>query len=79
MSKPSPSYRRVIEKVAYDMGAITVEWLASMKHQRFKVTMPDGGTAICGVSKGTRNDDYKVKGWARQNINRALRQQTLEE
>jgi hypothetical protein len=62
--------RRVAERAALACGALSVSWEPHSKHDIGRALMPSGVIARLTVSKGLI-DDYKIKGWTRQQINRA--------
>jgi hypothetical protein len=63
--------RRVAERAAFDCGALSVAWENHRNHDIGLALMPSGVVARLTVSKGRSVDDYKIKGWTRQQINRA--------
>lgn len=66
-------HTRAIEQVADEYGA-TVRWQdGRQKHANYTLVLPDGTIIRAAVSQGLRNDSYKIKTWARQNIRRALK------
>ena len=64
--------RRAVEEAARSMGATSVDWENGKTHIRVRATLADGKIAVFSVSR-TVIDPYKLKGWTRQHINRALR------
>jgi hypothetical protein len=63
---------RVATKAALDLGAISVSWEETRRHCIGTALMPCGVKARLTVSQGPI-DEYKVKGWTRQQINRAIK------
>jgi hypothetical protein len=60
--------RRTIEQTALHEGALRIEWADGQNHHLVRFYMPSGLVVSMPVSKGSRIDEYKYKGWTRQYI-----------
>jgi|GEM_PF-4265102 len=65
--------RRTIEQTAHLEGALRVEWLQTQQHLTVRFHMPDGLVVSMPISRSSRTDDYKYRGWTRQYIRNASR------
>lgn len=65
--------RRAYVNAALIEGAVSVTWEAGRKHDKFKIVLLDGTTVHDTISH-SKHDPYKIRGWARQLINRAKAQ-----
>ncbi len=63
---------RLLRQVAKEFGA-TIALVRNGAHQQYVVTLPDGTAITHGVAKGLRNDEFKIKQWARQRIRQAVK------
>lgn len=62
--------RATYAAAALEYGAVSIEWESGRKHDKFKIVLPDGVTVHDTISH-SKHDPYKIRGWARQLINRA--------
>jgi hypothetical protein len=60
--------RRTIEQTALHEGALRIEWADGQNHYLARFHMPDGLIVPMPVSKTSRIDEFKYKGWTRQYI-----------
>jgi hypothetical protein len=65
----SAKTRRVIVEAAKANGALRVEFEAGGRHDKYEIHLPNGLVARDTISLG-KQDDFKVRGWIRQLINR---------
>lgn len=60
--------KRAIEQAARREGALKIEWSQGQTHDAVRFYMPDGLVVTMPISKSTRIDEYKYRGWTRQYI-----------
>lgn len=68
----SAKTRRVIVEAAKANGALRVDFKAGGRHDHYEIHLPGGLIARDTISLG-KQDDFKVRGWIRQLINRTTR------
>lgn len=67
---------RLMRQVADEFGGAVIGVSAGKnKHQKFTMVLPDGTILTHKVAQGLRNDEFKVKQWARQRIRQAMKAQ----
>jgi hypothetical protein len=68
--------RRAIEQTALAEGVTRIEWTLNRrgKHELAMLHFADGRHIIMHISRSSRDDEYKLRGWTRQYIRNQSRQ-----
>jgi hypothetical protein len=68
--------KRAIEQAAAAEGVVRIEWdlHPGGAHEMAKLYFADGRSVIMAIARGSRNDEYKLRGWTRQYIRNLSRQ-----